>query len=190
MKPIALVSERLTLRPLVPGDEDDLFAYQSDPDVVRYIPWPVRTRDDVRAALARAVATPARLRETGDHVNLAIVDQESARVIGQCNLGIESEADRHGEIGYVVNAAFAGRGFATEATRALLDFAFVEVELHRVSARIDTRNAASAAVAAKLGMRREAEFVEAEFFKGAWSSVWIYALLRREWTVAHDRQVP
>jgi RimJ/RimL family protein N-acetyltransferase len=187
---IAIGSERLILRPLRSSDEDDLLAYQSDPNVVRYIPWDVRTRDDVREALARAIAAPIRLLETGDHANLAIVLRETGRVIGQSNLSIASKADLHGELGYVINPSYARRGFATEATRAVLDFAFFKLNLHRVTARIDTRNVSSAAVAAKLGMRREAEFVEDEFFKGEWSSTWIYAILRAEWVALRDRHGP
>jgi len=187
---IAIGSERLLLRPLRSSDEDDLLAYQSDPNVVRYIPWDVRTREEVREALDRAIAAPIRLLETGDHANLAIVLRESGRVIGQSNLSIASKANRHGELGYVINPAYARRGFASEATRAVLDFAFFKLDLHRVTARIDTRNVASAAVAAKLGMRCEAEFIEDEFFKGEWSSSWIYAILRAEWIAMRDRYGP
>ena len=178
-------SRRLRLRPLEVSDEDDLFAYQSDPEIVRYIPWPARTREQVRAALA-AYAGPRRLSEDGDAAVLAMVEKQSGRVIGQSNLGIESVTDRHASVGYVVGAAFAGRGFATEATAAMLDYAFDVLRMHRVSAQIDTRNHASAAVARKLGMRREAEFVENEWFKGAWSSSWIYAILEAEWMAVRD----
>ena len=173
-------TERLTLRRLERTDEDDLLVYQSDPDVVRYIPWPVRTRELVREALAKAV-TQTRISESGDHLDLAIVLKTSGRVIGQCNLGVISKDDKQGEIGYVVSPAFARQGFATEAARAVVEYGFTMVDLHRITARIDTRNPASAAVAAKLGMRREAEFIEAEFFKGEWSSAWVYACLRADW---------
>jgi RimJ/RimL family protein N-acetyltransferase len=177
---LVLETERLILRPLSLADEDDVFIYQSDPDVVRYIPWPVRTRKAVREALAR-VPTQTRFSETGDFMLHAIVHKAFGKVIGQTNLGIDSKDDRQGEFGYVVSPAFAGQGFATEASRAILDYAFGPGGLHRATARIDTRNAASAAVARKLGMRREAEFIEDEFFKGEWSSSWIYAILASEW---------
>jgi RimJ/RimL family protein N-acetyltransferase len=184
MEAISIGSERLLLRPLRSSDEDDLLAYQSDPNVPRDVAY------DVREALARAIAAPIRLLETGDHANLAIVLRENGRVIGQSNLSILSKADRHGQLGYVINPSYARRGFASEATRTLLDFAFFNLNLHRVTARIDTRNAASAAVAAKIGMRREAEFLEDEFFKGEWSSSWIYAILRAEWIAMRDRYGP
>ncbi len=181
-------TSRLRLRPLELTDEDDLFVYQSDPETVRYIPWPARTRDQVRAALA-AYAGKRRMSEAGDGILLAIVEKTSGTVIGQMNLSIASLTDRHGEFGYVVSRAFTGRGFATEASAAVLDYAFDALDLHRVSAQIDTRNHASAAVAAKLGMRREAEFIENEWFKGEWSSSWIYAILAHEWRAARDSMV-
>ena len=175
-----LESARLALRPLEVSDEADLFVYQSDPDVVRYIPWPVRSREIVQSALA-AVVAQTRLSETGDAISLAMVEKTSARVIGQTNMSITSRADGGGEFGYVVSRAYAGRGFPAEASSMMLDHAFRTVGLHRMTARIDTRNLASAAVAVKLGMRREAEFREDEWFKGEWSSTWIFAMLASEW---------
>ncbi len=94
-----------------------------------------------------------------------------------------------GEVGYVVSREFAGRGFATEASRGISEYGFAVIGLHRITARVDTRNGASAAVAAKLGMRREAEFIGGEFLKGEWSNSWIYALLETEWPAARDRIV-
>jgi RimJ/RimL family protein N-acetyltransferase len=178
-------TERL-LRPLEMADEDDLLLYQSDPEIVRYVPWPVRTREHVREALAKAVAHN-RLSDANDHLVLAIVLQDLGKVIGQCNLSITERDDKQGEFGYVVSGAFVRRGFATEASRAVLEYGFSVADLHRITARIDTRNAASAAVAAKLGMRREAEFIEDELFKGEWSSSWIYALLQSEWRRQPER---
>jgi len=165
-------------------DEDDLFAYQSDPAIVRYIPWPVRTREQVRDALVRAL-TYTSFAQEGDGIVLAIEHREERRVIGQCNLSYESRENAHGEFGYVVAGTHAGRGYATEASRAILRFGFETANLRRITARVDTRNSASAAVCAKLGMRREAEFIEDDWFKGEWSSTWIYALLRREWEAAN-----
>lgn len=173
-----LETPRLLLRPLTLADEDDVFAYQSDPEVVRFIPWPVRTREQVREALQRFA---------GDSGVLAIVEKAGGAVIGQTNVAVASARDRHGEFGYVVSRAYANRGFATEASARVLDYAFDVLDLHRMTARIDTRNAASAAVAAKLGMRREAELRENEWFKGAWSSCWIYALLQDEWRAARGK---
>jgi RimJ/RimL family protein N-acetyltransferase len=92
--------------------------------------------------------------------------------------------ETNAEIGYVVHPDHVGRGIATEAAAPMLRFAFDPVHglgLHRVTARIDQRNPASAAVLRKLGMRQEAVLVENEWFKGEWSTEVDFAILDREW---------
>jgi RimJ/RimL family protein N-acetyltransferase len=71
-----------------------------------------------------------------------------------------------------------------EAAGAILDLAFGEIGLHRVSARIDPRNGRSAALCRRLGMREEARFLEDTWFKGAWGDTAIYAILDHERTTA------
>lgn len=102
-------------------------------------------------------------------------------VIGDIVLFWGSREHASGEIGYIFHPDYAGRGFATEAVRALLGIAFGTYGLHRVTARIDARNVASLRLAERVGMRQEAHLVENEWFKGAWSDEIDYALLQREW---------
>ncbi len=92
-----------------------------------------------------------------------------------------SAEHRQGEVGYIVHPDRQGRGYATEATRPLLRIAFEDLGLHRVVGRVEARNAASARVLEKLGMRREAHLVENEFVKDEWQSELVYAILDREW---------
>jgi RimJ/RimL family protein N-acetyltransferase len=87
----------------------------------------------------------------------------------------------------VINPRHAGQGFATEAAAAMLVLAFDGLGLHRVTARIDARNGASAAVLRKLGMRQEAVLVENEWFKGEWSDEIDFAILDREWRARRER---
>ena len=74
-----------------------------------------------------------------------------------------------------------GSGYATEAARPMLAFAFGELGLHRIVGRLEPRNVSSARVLEKLGMRLEARLVENEWVKGEWQSELVYALLAREW---------
>ncbi len=175
-------TERLLLRPLRVEDADDVLEYQSDPGTVRYIPWPERSRDQVIEALqqhtANAFEAPAHDRE---FALLAWTLRDGGKVIGQGNLGIESEQHGHASIGWVTHPGFVRQGYALEATRALIDWGFGALGLHRLTATIDTRNLASARLAERLGMRLEASHVDDEWFKGVWTSTWIYALLEREW---------
>jgi RimJ/RimL family protein N-acetyltransferase len=75
-----------------------------------------------------------------------------------------------------------GEGFATEAAGALIAWAFGSAGLHRAFGRTEARDAASARVLEKLGMRLEAHFVENEWVKGEWQSELVYAVFDREWT--------
>jgi aminoglycoside 6'-N-acetyltransferase len=181
---IRIESERLILRPLALSDEDDLLEYQSHPDIVRYIPWPERTREQVREALEKyAPLHKDALIESDDYMLLAWELKDGphkGKVIGQSNISLERKEDQYGEVGYVTHQDFHRQGFAYEATHALLTYAFNTFELHRVAAKIDTRNPESAKVVEKLGFRREGEFIECGFFKGERSSLWEYAILKRE----------
>lgn len=87
------------------------------------------------------------------------------------------------EVGYLFSPAHTGRGYATEAVRALLDVAFRHVGARRVVARVDARNGRSCALLERLGLRREAHLVENEWVKGELTSEVDYAVLGREWPV-------
>ena len=177
-------TDRLYLRLLNFGDVDDLLEYQSHPEIVRYIPWPERTREQVVEALNKAIATgKSGLKEEGDFFVLAWeikAGELAGKVIGQSNMTLRSEHDQLSDIGWVTHQDFHRKGYAFEATHALMKYAFANFPLHRIVADIDTRNPESAAMAEKLGMRREGEFKEAEFFKGEWCDMWLYAILKSE----------
>ena len=90
----------------------------------------------------------------------------SGKVIGQSNMGLISKEHKTSNIGWVTHQDFQSKGYAFEATKSLLAYAFSNFDLHRVIADIDTRVQISANLAEKLGMRREGTFIEGEFFKG------------------------
>ena len=177
-------TERLILRPLASSDEDDLLEYQSHPDIVRYIPWPERTREQVRSALEKVLATGKfELDEDDDYIVLGWELKDGphqGKVIGQSNMALKSLNDKCSDIGWVTHQDFQRRRYAYEATRALMAHAFTHYPLHRIIADIDTRVPESAALAEKLGMRREGTFKDGEFFKGAWCDMWLYAILKSE----------
>jgi RimJ/RimL family protein N-acetyltransferase len=175
-----IATERLLLRPFAPGDLDALVPIHADPGVVRYLYWDVRDRDELRGVLEEK-STRTALAKAGDALNLAAVTADSGELVGDMTLFWHSEEHRAGEVGYMLHPAHNGRGYATEAARALLRLGFEELGLHRISGRIDARNAASARVLERLGMRREAHLVENELVKGEWTDEVVYAMLDREW---------
>jgi len=179
-------TERLRLRAFEAGDHAALLALHEQEDVTRYLPSGVRDADGVRELLDRKMRT-MRLEEEGDELNLAVVLREDGRFVGDVIIFHRSTVHRAAEVGYVFDPAFHGRGFATEATAALLGIAFEHVGYRRVIGRLDARNAASARVLEKVGMRREAHLVENEWFKGEWTDEVVYAILEREWLTATGR---
>jgi RimJ/RimL family protein N-acetyltransferase len=183
---LTIETERLILRPLRAEDVADLLEYQSHPEIVRYIPWPERTREQVVEALAKTIAeSKDSLSESGDFIVFAWELKSTGKVIGQSNSGLESTRDQLVDIGWVTHQDFQRQGYAFEATHALMEYIFKNFPIHRIIANIDTRNPESAKLAEKLGMRREGEFKDSEFFKGDWCSMWLYAILRDEFKHAH-----
>lgn len=180
-----LRTERLDLRAHRRDDLDDLLAFHSNPDVVRYVPWPVRDREQTRVALETKL-TQDRLTEEGQWLVLAIELRETGTVIGEALLKWASAADQQGEIGYALHADYHGKGYASEAAREMLRVGFEELGLHRIVAVLDDRNTASAQLLERLGMRREAHHLQAAWFKDEWSSEYVYAVLKDEWLSARS----
>jgi RimJ/RimL family protein N-acetyltransferase len=173
-----LKTARLTLRPFVIGDLDALHDIQSRPEATRYLLYDARDRGQVREVLEERMQADFIER---DVLNLAVVLSETGALIGDVVLFLRSQEHRQGEIGYVFHPDYGGRGYATEAARALLGLGFEHYGLHRIVGRLDARNTASARVLERLGMRREAHFVQNEFIKGEWTDELVYAMLDDEW---------
>jgi RimJ/RimL family protein N-acetyltransferase len=173
-------TERLLLHPYEPPDLDGIYAIYSRPEVVRYLYEGPLSREGAAALLERKIAN-RQIRADGDAVSFGVDAGESGAVIGDCMVRLLSAAHRQGEIGFVIHPDHQGRGYATEAGRALLRIGFDDLGLHRIIGRLEARNAASARVLEKLGMRAEAHLIENEWIKNEWQSELIYASLDREW---------
>ncbi|NYI71202.1 aminoglycoside 6'-N-acetyltransferase [Naumannella cuiyingiana] len=169
-----LHTARLRLRLHRLSDTDALLAYYGEPGVARYLlegPWTVRTAP-------KKVAQ--RVERTGfadDGTALALVAEADGTVVGDIALWLTDDTRRKAEIGWAFNPRFAGRGYATEAARAVLDHAFDDLGLLRVVAQMDARNAASARLCERLGMTREAHLRHDWFAKGEWTDTFVYGLL-------------
>ncbi|SDT09677.1 Protein N-acetyltransferase, RimJ/RimL family [Friedmanniella luteola] len=184
--PDPVTTARLRLRPLTPRDVDALLTYRGDADVCRYLPFEPMTREVLLSRLAGDLGR-TRITDEGQAVTLGVEDRGTGRLVGDVVLFFRSREHAGGEIGYVFHPDARGRGYATEACAALLALAFDDFGLHRVVARLDSRNHASARLAARLGMRREAHFVRNELFKGVWSDELVFAMLVEEWATSPAR---
>lgn len=175
-----LETERLTLRRFEPTDAEAAAAYQGLAEVARYCMWEPRSLERVRELIPRWIAMDGQGQDS-EGLQYAVILKASGALIGDVVLMLEDRAARQGQIGYVMNPAFQGQGYTTEAARAVMAIGFDAVGLHRISARCDARNAGSWRVMEKLGMRREAHFREHAIFKGEWDQEFVYAMLEDEW---------
>jgi RimJ/RimL family protein N-acetyltransferase len=173
-----IITPRLELRPFGPDDLDAVHAYQSRVDIHRYLYTSPRTREEVAELLGSR--TPV-LAEEGDKLVLAVRLRDSGTLIGEVVLVWISREHRQGEFGFVFHPDHHGHGYAGEAAVEMLRLGFDGLGLHRIVGRADGRNAASARLMEKLGLRREAYFVQNEIVKGEWTDEVVYAMLASEW---------
>jgi len=174
-------TERLTIRPAGVDDAEATWRIRSIPEVSH---WLTREAYD-RERYARNFADPERLAKT-------LVVERDGVVVGDLMLSVEDGwaqaevADRargvQAELGWVIDPAHAGQGFATEAARALLRICFEDLGLRRVIAQCFADNVASWRLMEKLGMRRETHSVrESLHRRGEWLDGFAYAILAEEW---------
>lgn len=174
-----LQAERLRLRPFADADADDLFALQSDADVLRYWDSPPWTD---RSSIARFMAISRQMAEEGSGARVAIERIADRAFLGWCTFHEWNPEFRSASLGYCLTQRAWGYGYATEAARVLLQWAFGALDLNRVQAETDTRNVASARVLEKLGFELEGTLREDCIVNGDVSDTWVYGLLRRDWS--------
>ncbi len=152
--------------------------YYSDPQVARYIPWEPWSRADAEEHIQKRVQ---RKGIDGPGSVLSLVVEREQRVIGDVVLWPVDDTLGRGEMGWAINPTAAGRGYATEAVRALIGVAFETYGMHRVIAQLDSRNTASAKLCERVGMTREAYLRQDYWAKGEWTDNVVYGLLASEW---------
>jgi RimJ/RimL family protein N-acetyltransferase len=168
----------LRLRPFKDADAEDLFALHSSAYVLRFWdapPWSERVR------AVRFIAACRQMADEGTGARLAMDRVSDAAFIGWCSLTRANPDYRSAALGYCLEDAAWGHGYATAAAGALLQWAFDTLDLNRVQAETDTRNVASARVLEKLGFVREGTLREDCVVNGEVSDSWVYGLIRREW---------
>lgn len=171
-------TERLLLRAHRMSDLDDLVAFHGDPEVVRFVPWPVRDRAATEETL-RVKLTQTELVAHGQWLVLAVELRSTGTVIGEVLLKWAS--DRQGEVGFALGGDHHGRGYALEAATAMLRLGFDDLGFHRITAVCIEDNVASARLLTRLGMRQEARLVDNVVFKGEWVTQLVFAMLEDEW---------
>ncbi|WP_166975060.1 GNAT family N-acetyltransferase [Brevibacterium atlanticum] len=184
---LPLTTDRLRMRTYREDDAAAQLPIFSREDVSRFLledPWTAEVAETKvaerlhRTGLETESRALALVIETADGLD----SLEGSRVIGDIAIWLADGSDEKAEIGWILDPAVGGHGFATEAAIAVLNVAFDHYGLHRVFAQMDSRNTASANLAQRIGMRQEAHLRKDWWSKGEWTDTLIFGML------ASDRQ--
>ena len=176
--PPEIETKRLLLRKMSRRDAADMFEYSKNPNVTEYLLW---SPHPDRNYTSRYLAYIQSRYRSGDFFDWAVVWEESGKMIGTCGFTRFNYDANSAEVGYVLNPDFWGIGVAPEAVRAVMQFGFSELDLHRIEAKYMVGNGRSSRVMEKLGMSFEGVSRDSMFVKGKYVSVGTYSILRDEY---------
>jgi len=169
---------RTRLRWMTEDDVDSLYRIFSHPEVMRYWGTPPLADRDAAAGLLAEIQENFRRRTS---MKWGIAESESDKVIGTVTLFNLNLDNRRAEVGYGLDRAFWRQGYITEALEGLLSYAFNVLQLHRLEADVDPRNAGSIRTLEKLGFQREGYLRERWHVNGEIQDALFYGLLQPEW---------
>lgn len=169
-------TERLLLRRLLENDLDEIIELRGNPENMVYIPRPlVSTKEE---ALAHYKVIDDKI-NSNEGINWAITLKENPKMIGLMGFYRIKPENFRAEIGYMILPQFNGKGYTTEAIKAIVTYGFDVIRLHSIEGVIDPRNLASERVLQKNGFVKEAHLIENEFAMGKFWDTVIYSLLQR-----------
>ncbi len=177
-------TERLAIRELTEADRPALDGFVRDPEQLRLMLFSMASPEEADSFLSMASESARADPRLEYHLAVEARSETGARgraLVGCVSLMREDPGHPEAELGYFFLREHWGKGYAVEASRPLVDFAFAKLGLHRVWGMCHSENAASAKVMERLGMKREGMLREHRVLRGAYRSSLIYGLLEREW---------
>jgi len=181
-------TRRLYLRRFRDTDSAAFAAYRSDPEVARYQGWDAPYPLDRAAKFVAEMAT-ADVDVPGEYLQIAVARASDDLLIGDVAFQPQLDEPRIVDIGFTIDPAHQGQGYAREAVGGLLGLLFESLGKHRVTASCDARNIASTKVLEAVGMRQEAHLIESSWYKDEWTDDLLFAMLRRDWSGADESAI-
>ena len=175
---IELSTDRLFLRPVTILDAETLYNYRSDAVTNQYQGWIPKTIDDAQNFISKV---SEKIDEYDTWFQFAIISKVDGELVG--DIGIHFfDVDRYQlEIGCTLAKSHHGKGFASEALVATIDYLFEDLNKQRITCSIDPQNQASIKMVERLGFRKEAHFKQSIYVDGEWYDDVVYAILKDEW---------
>jgi aminoglycoside 6'-N-acetyltransferase len=179
-----LLSQRLTIRRFKADDAAAFAAYRSDPHVARYQAWeaPYSIERAIRFIESLEGASPG---VPGSWFQFAVALNPTDLLIGDCGLCPTRRDPSHAELGFTFAKAYQGKGYASEAVRRLMEYAFTSLALRRVFAITQIQNSAANRLLKRIGFEWKGHFTEESSDKSDAADEYIYELLREDWEYHH-----
>ena len=180
-------SSRLLLRRLSRSDAGDITSLFLKNREALINLFPILPKKITHKIIEKMIYEDQISARTGKRLDMGIFKNDSDEVIGQIALHtVEFGVIRSAGISYWVAQEYLKKGYATEALATLLAFAFEEVRLHRIWARIECSNISSQKLVERLGFRKEGTERKSLFLKGEWQDADLYALIEEEYDFLAD----
>ena len=170
-----LQTERLTLRKILPRDEDDMYEYSRDPETSRYLLWEPHSSRNYTRAHIRYLQSRYR---SASFFDWALTLKDSGKMIGTCGFTEIYEKKKLAEIGYVISPKYHRQGFAPEAVEKVLEHGFLTLGLEGVFARFMEDNIASRKILERLGFCWDESKKESIVKRGKKQSILTFYLSR------------
>ena len=165
-------TKRLLIRKFEFNDWPDVYEYTSDINVMKYIPEGVFTEENAKEFVKKNMG------DQPEKFPVVLIDGNI--LIGHI-LFYKYFGEHTYEIGWVFNPKYYNKGYASEAAKAILEFGFEKMKLHRIIATCQPQNIPSYRVMEKIGMRREGYFKKCIPNGDEWWDEYYYAILEEEW---------
>ena len=175
---VLLNTERLTLREFSRGDLDAFHAISSDPTVARHLAFGPTSQKESRRLIDFAI--DSQRADPRFQYALALVEQSTSELIGSCGLALSAAQPRVAEVYFALRPTSWGRGYATEALKAIISFGLDTLKLHRIWGQAVIANPAAALVMRKAGMSHEGMIRKAISKGGRWEDAFQYAILESD----------
>ena len=172
-----LETERLRLRPPAASDLPHMQRYSVREDFYRFLPLAVPSEESVADYLNLLLANEKN--PDREEFHFAVEPKAVGHIVGttRIRIRIRDSTSAQADVGYGLDSDYRGRGYATEALRAVLRFGFGELRLHRIWAMADTENEGSWNVLERAGLQREALMLDDVQVRGSWRDSYLYAVL-------------
>ncbi|AKR12561.1 acetyltransferase (plasmid) [Bacillus thuringiensis] len=167
-----ITTERLIIRPFKGTDLQDVFAIYNNDDTCKYLLHNKWSHEDMQKRFDKKLVN--NVLTTESNLSLAVIYKTN--VVGDLSVWYTDMKDTV-EIGYCFSNEVAGKGLATEAVSSLVFKLFDEFNVHRIQANLDARNITSRKLCERIGMRKEAHFIQDYWSKNEWTDSLVYGML-------------